>query len=566
VAHSTNPLSYTNYDFDALKTELINRLKVTDAWKDTYESGTGTMIIEFYAYIGELLLYYLERRAEESYLATAQNKSSVLNIIKLIRYSPKRKVSAVGSLRITLSEASSAIVYVPKYTVCQTASGINYMINRDVSIISPNLSVVAEGIQGVKIDSQYTGDGSISQSFAVNDTSVENTNYTVLVEGEEWTEVSTFISSVGTSKHYRVEHEIDDTLTFHFGDNVRGLAPAYADTIIFRYVRSDGLAGNVYQQDKIVTLVDAIYDEDSVEVDATITNTTTFTAGDDAEDIEEIRSEAPQVFQTGDRAVTRADFRAILTNYPSIADANAWGENEESPPNYNMFNTAKLCIVLEDWQHPTDSFKTTLGIYLYLLSVLTIKYEYQEATFIEVVPTLDVLVNLNYSLSAVQAEIATTLAEQFTLGTTSKLGISQNYSNVVHSIDELAGVNHHHLELQIRKNLTAGGGYDWTGVLDAVHIKRGSVYVYAQSGGGTDHIMAYDDEAGNFTDASSSYTVTGDVDYDTGVIGIDFDPDTDISGVYARYQQNSLGDVDVLENQICKLYEVDVTAIGYVEE
>ena len=233
-----------------------------------------------------------------------------------------------------------------------------------------------------------------------------------------------------------------------------------------------------------------------------------------------------------------------------------------------MFNKAKLCIVLEDWQHPTDSFKTTLGAYLYLLSMLTIKYEYVQAVFINVVPTLDVLVNLNYSLSAVQAEIETVLATQFNLGTTSKLGISQNYSNVVASIDELAGVNHHHMELQIRKNMTANyeSGYDYGGVLQAAPIKTGSVYIYAQTGGGTDHIMGYDDGAGNFTDASSQYTITGYINYVTGAIGINFDPDTDISGVYVRYLQDSSGDVDVSENEICRLYEVDITAIGYVEE
>lgn len=564
---SSNPLSYTNYDYDLLVTELINRLKATDAWKDTYESSTGMMIIEFYAYIGEMLLYYLERRAEECYLATAQNKSSVINLVKLIRYEPKRKVSAVGSLQITLAEPSSEIVYIPKYTECQTANGVSYVINRDVSIVSPNLSVVAEGIQGIKVDAAFTGDGSTNQSYAISDTSIENTNYTVLINGEEWTEVTTFISSVGTDKHFRVEYELDDTVSLHFGDNVRGKTPENGHAIIFRYIRSAGLSGNVYQTDMITTLVDAIYDATSIEVEATVTNTTTFTTGDDAEGIEEIRSEAPQVFATGDRAVTRADFSAILLNYPSVATANAWGENEENPPNYDMFNTAKLCILLEDWQHPTDSFKTILSSYLYALSMLTIKYEYVQATILDVIPTIDVLVNNNYSLSQVQAAIEAELAAQFTLGTTSRLGESINYSNVVHSIDDLGGVNHHHMTLQVRRDLVGGyGGHDHGATLYAAPIKPGSCYVYAQTGGGTDHIMAYDDGAGTFTDASSQYAVTGVINYANGIIGIDFNPDTNITGVYVRYQQDSSGDVDVGENEICRLYDVDFLDIQYVEE
>ena len=565
---TTNPLNYTNYDFDDLKTELINRLKITDAWRDTYESSTGTMIIEFFAYVGNMLLYYLERRAEECYIATAMNKSSVINLVKLINYTPKRSVSSQGSLTFTLVAAATKIVYFPKYTTCQTADGTLYVIDKDVSIIPPSSSVIATAIQGKKLDLSFSSDGSVSQEFAISDTAVENTNYFVLINGATWTEVSTFISSVATSEHYRLVHELDDTLTLIFGDGIRGKIPTNGLTITFRYVQSDGLSGNVYQTDKITTLNDIIYDEDGApQDDITVTNSTTFTAGDDAEDIEEIRTEAPQVFSTGDRAVTRKDFKYILNNYPSVADSNAWGENEESPPNYDLFNTAKLCVILENWQHPTDSFKDTLGDYLYDLSMLTVKYDFIQAEVLNVVPLVVLKVNAAYSLSAVQALVETAITNRFVLGTTTKLGTSQKYSNIIRYCDEITGVGYLHLVLEIRQNLVVNyeGGYDYGGVLAPRTIREGSVKVYAQTGGGADHLMATDDGAGNFTDTSSSYTVSGYITYSSGAIGINFDPDAGITGVYVRYQQDVGGDIDISQNQICKLYEIDIASIGYVE-
>ena len=561
---ATNPLNYVNYDYLDLKQGLIDRLKINGAWLDTYESSTGTMIIEFYAYVANLLLHYAERRAEEGYIKTAQNRSSILNLVNLINYTPRRKVSATGSLQFTLGEDTTKIVYIPKYTECETADGTKYVTARDSSIVPPNLSVVVEGLQGQKVEAEYTSDGSADQTFAINDTAVENTEYSVFVNGTEWTEVTTFLSSEPASQHYRVEHLLDDNLELSFGNGVRGLIPTNGQAIVFRYVRSDGLVGNVYQIDLIQQLNSVIFDEDSAEIDVTVTNSTSFTAGDDEEDKEYIREQAPQVFQTGDRAVTKLDFKTILRNYPSVADANAWGEAEENAPNYDMFNRAKLVVILENWEHPTDSFKQTLGDYLHALSMLTVKYEFVQAVVLQIIPTLDVLVNPGYSLSATAAEIEVALATQFALGSTSRLGTSINYSNIVNLIDSLDSVNHHHLVLQIAKTLESGGGYDWSTTLEgAPHIKRGTAVVYAQTGGRTDHVMAVDDEAGNFTDASSSYTVTGDINYDTGAVGIDFDPDTNISGVYIRYQQNSLGDIDITANEICQLNDVDITEIGY---
>lgn len=559
-------LSYISYDFDDVKQELIDRLKVNDAWKDTYESSTGMMIIEFYAYVANLILYLLERRAEECFIATAQNKSSVINLVKLINYSPKRKVSATGTLQFSIAATSTKIIYISKYTECQSVDGVKYLTNKDVSIPPVALSATADGVQGELIDQLFTSDGIANQEFSITDTAVEDTNYFVYVDDEEWTEVSTFISSTSTSKHYRLVHELDDTLTLIFGDNVRGMIPVSGAEIKFEYIRSDGVDGNVYQTGRITTVNDKVYNEDGTEVTVTVTNPTTFTGGDNAEDIEEIRSEAPKVFATGDRAVTRDDFKAILRNYPSIADANAWGENEEDAPDYDMLNRVNLCIVLEDWKYPTTSFITTLGTYLYTKSTLTVKYESILATFLNVIPTIELFVEAGYSLSKAQADTEAILATRFVLGSTTKLGTSQKLSNLVAYVDDLASVAYHHMTLEIRRDLTASlaSGYDYSYVLEAVPIKAGSVKVYANiAGTGNDVLMATDDSNEAFTDSSSSYVVTGTIDYTTGEVNVEFEPDTYISGVYIRYQQDADGDIDVTENQICELYEVDITAIQY---
>jgi len=569
-----NPISYVDYDYDNLKTELENRLKATGAWKDTYESGTGEMLIEFYAYIANLMLFYLERRVEENYISTAQNKSSILNLVRLINYSPKRVTSAIGTLQFSIDPTSSKRIFIPQYTECQTANAVKFLTIQDITIEPNQPSNVVAGIQGELVELEYAGDGSVDREININDTAIENDAHTryrpfysfrVLVDGVEWTKVSSFLSSNNTDTHYKLKAELDDTLTVIFGDDVNGKAPESDSTIQIKYIRSNGASGNVYETDKVVTLNSIIYDEDDEEVDITVTNSTTCAGGDDAEDKEEIRAEAPDVFATGDRLVIKDDFTAFIINYESVADVNVWGENEEDPPNYDMFNMVRICILLDSWNHPPTAFKTALTDDLYDKSMMTVKYEYIEADILDVVVTIDTIVRKGYSLSQTQSDIEDAIAAHFVLGSTTKLGESKYASNLVESVDALPAILYHHLEIEIRKELVATyeTGWDYGEILDAVPILPGSVEVYATTDAGSDILMATDDEAGAFTDQSSDYVVTGEINYTTGVINVEFEPDTYIENVYVKYKQDANGDVITDYEQICRLYSTVISSIAH---
>lgn len=568
-----NPISYVNYDYDDLKRELENRLKLNGVWKDTYESGTGQMLIEFYAYIANLMLFYLERRVEESYINTAQNKSSILNLVRLINYSPKRVTSSIGTLQFSITPTSKRI-FIPQYTECQTTNAVKFLTIQDITIEPNQSSNVVAGIQGELVELEFAGDDSVDREINISDTLIENDAHTryrpfysfrILVDGVEWTKVSSFLSSNNTDTHYKLKAELNDTLTIVFGDDVNGKAPESGSTIQIKYIRSSGSSGNVYETDKVITLNSTIYNEDEEEVTVTVTNSTTCAGGDDAEDMEEIRAEAPNVFATGDRLVITDDFIAFIINYESVADVNVWGENEENPPNYDMFNTVRLCILLDSWNHPPNTFKAALSDDLYDKSLKTVKYEYIEADILDVIVTVDTIVRKGYSLSQTQSDIEDAISAHFVLGSTTKLGESKYASNLVESVDALSAILYHHLEMEIRKELVASfdSGWDWGETLDAVPILPGSVEVYATTDVGSDILMATDDEIGEFIDQSSAYVVTGEIDYATGVITIEFEPDTYISNVYVKYKQDANNDVITNSNQICKLYSTVISSIAH---
>lgn len=555
-------LNYVSYDFDDLLQQIIDRIKANDSWKDAYRSGTGQMLAEFYAYVANLVLYYIERRAEETYIQTAQNRSSIINLVRLLNYIPSRKVSATGVVTFTIPTTVARNIYINKYTILKTADLTKFVVAADAVIMAGATSVDVAVIQGEKIEQQIVSSGTINQEYTIADTAIENSNLLVYVNNELWESVTSFLYAEPTSKQYKLVYNLDDTITIQFGDNVKGKSPAQSDVILIRYIRTDGVDGNVYSSDLLTTIESTIYDADGLPVtDVTVTNADVILGGDDEQTIEEIRDLAPRVFASGDRAITREDYAAILDSYPSVASSNEWGENEEDAPNYDMFNRVKICIILQDWVLPGTTFKATLSEYLYTKSQITVKYTYIAPDIVEIIPTLDVTVSDGYELSAIQSNIETALSDLFALGSTTKLGLSKRYSDIVYAIDDLDGVSYHHLTMEIYQELESSydSFYGYGQTLQLLSVKASSVRVFVN-----DTQVAVDDGAGSFTDQSSAYAISGDINYTTGYVGIDISPALGASDtLYVRYQQDENGDLLVSNNQICKLRETDITSIGY---
>jgi hypothetical protein len=357
---------------------------------------------------------------------------------------------------------------------------------------------------------------------------------------------------------------MDGTVSVLFGDNINGKSPASGEVVLIQYITSAGSDGNVTYTDRITTINDAIYDSEGDGVTVTVTNTSAFLGGDAEESIEEIRVEAPQVFQTGDRAVTREDFISILSNLSGVADTNVWGENEEAEAagvsaDVTMLNMVRIALVLQEWQLADATFKANVSDELYEKSMMTVKYEFIDPVFLQVIPVLTVLVVTGESLSQTQADIEEELDDQFLLGSTTKLGTIIKYSNVLSALDDLDGVSYMTMDLEIYKALSAtySSVTDWGATLDAVDVLPESARLFID---GTYVTSDVDNEDGTGTFSSAGgYTISGTINYSTGVTEIDISPAA--STVHIRYQQDEDRNIVPTFRQICKLNSVDIASI-----
>src|SRR5437660_1246580 len=110
-------IDYTNKDFASLRQAMLDlaRYRLPE-WTDQSASDLGTLLVDLFAYMGDVVLYYQDRIANESFLETATERRSVLNLLRLIGYELKPPVAASADLTLTFNApaaAESSVVTIP---------------------------------------------------------------------------------------------------------------------------------------------------------------------------------------------------------------------------------------------------------------------------------------------------------------------------------------------------------------------------------------------------------------------------------------------------------------------
>lgn len=80
-------IDYTDKDFDALRARLIALIKCHfPDWTDFDVASFGNLLVELYAYVGDVPTFYQDNLARESPLVTATQRKSVMALAKMLGY------------------------------------------------------------------------------------------------------------------------------------------------------------------------------------------------------------------------------------------------------------------------------------------------------------------------------------------------------------------------------------------------------------------------------------------------------------------------------------------------
>ena len=108
-------IDYLARDYQSIRKALFDLIPAKlPEWTDRSEADFGIVLIELFAYMADILSYYQDRIANEAFLKTAQERRSVVNLLRLIGYEMAPAASASAYLSVVVANnASGTVVILP---------------------------------------------------------------------------------------------------------------------------------------------------------------------------------------------------------------------------------------------------------------------------------------------------------------------------------------------------------------------------------------------------------------------------------------------------------------------
>ena len=358
---STIPVSidYTGKDYYSLRNELVARIQDRiPNWTGTDPHDFGVALVEAFAYLGDVMSYYIDRAANEAFIDTATQRSSVINIASTYGY----VVSGYSAsfITVTFTNTSTSDVTVPAGTIISgdiitgdvvntvefTTEGDCVVYPADPDTLVPGQGTVnaSHGRSVIQVSGNANANGELlgtssglpNMYFQLGETPVVSGSIEIYVqEGDvfsKWKQVQHLLDYNPSDLVFTVYTEEDDTVYINFGDGVSGAIPTLYSEIRAKYTVGGGVVGNV-PLNSITTIeyIPGLTESQTTSLQSylSVTNSSEGLGGVEPDSIDVIRTSAPLALRANNRAVTRQDYadlslRAAVTG-SSVAKANATG-------------------------------------------------------------------------------------------------------------------------------------------------------------------------------------------------------------------------------------------------
>ena len=346
-------IDYMARDYESLLQAMRAQIPTKLAqWKDfENEADFGNVLLQLFAHIGDILSYYQDRVANESFLGTAQTRRSVIEHLRLIGYELGTAAPAAASLSITVPGNKTDTVSIGKGDAFATKSqkdrpAVRFEYTRDSPLVinfgmlpvvggkKTFVGVPVEEGRLIKAEVLGVSDGTANQRFPLTragvilsrlDTTQQASDVVVQTRlsggATPWSRKESLAFSEN-ALDFVVEVDEANRATVVFGDGVFGTIPQQGAQIVATYRTGGGTAGNVVAG-TIATIVDA--PALTLLGGVSVTNPASATGGAERESIAHAVQQAPAVFRSLRRAVTAADYEALARSYKGVGKVRAVG-------------------------------------------------------------------------------------------------------------------------------------------------------------------------------------------------------------------------------------------------
>lgn len=316
---------YYGYRDDALALIPI----LTPLWTDLHASDPGIVTLELVSGVADNLSLYEDRRANENFLATCNERASALKFARFATYSPRQNTSAIVSQSMTFSGAGLLTAGFPMASVAtQGQEQVRFELREDYNVLAPGV-VALDFIEGETVTEVLgDSDGLADQTFTLSNAPVaynpDGTSSLQIWVDEGagailWTQVNDFIDSGATDKEYVAWVDEFDVVEIQFGDGVNGKIPAAGTDNVTSVARiGGGIIGNQVGTNLVTEILDT-----SFAFVTSGTNPAVPQGGQEKESIEEMKINIPRWIRQNNREVTEDDYALEAELVGGVASAKA---------------------------------------------------------------------------------------------------------------------------------------------------------------------------------------------------------------------------------------------------
>lgn len=441
-----NPYQRSYQQIKAKLVESLMGLKDKDGQKlitDYSEGNILIIILSLFAAIAEVLHYYVDNMARETFLSTARRYDSVVKHGALVDYHARAAIAATVDVILSRSITGNSIgakLTIPQGTLFTDQSGNSWLSARDVTWYSNVTTCKVPIIQHEKYTTSAlnnmvipTGDRvQLNLGTLPNGKYYEHGSMSLQIGGESWVLVETFAKSKPTDKHFMVS--VDESLNPYimFGDGTFGKKPAAGAKITnVVFYLTNGSQGNV--KSNTITSVPSVIS--SSITDATVSNAYDAGGGSNYENFTMLKEHIPLSVKTLGVAITKEDFESLAMLVDGVNKAKA---------DYECGR--KLTVYISPDGGAVASSELISRVYNLLSqrAPMTTWLKVKSAGKVQIILKMDVTGKKSYKTAEIQTQILTALYNAYS-PEQAEIGGSVRVSDIYALIDNLSTIDYLHL-------------------------------------------------------------------------------------------------------------------------
>ena len=399
-------VNFSDLEFSQIKDSIKDYLRANSNFTDyDFEGSNLSTIIDTLAYNTYITSYNANMVTNEVFIDSATLRENVVSLARNIGYVPRSKKASYANVTFTVDASATTAVTVTlkagsvmtssssqtnnsKNFIFSTLNDITVPVNSRGQARFDNIKIC----EGTYVTQPFTVDGSNpNQKFILPNTGIDTGLLSVVVRDTKVSTVKkkfTLFDSLfdvnASTRAYFLQEIGNENYELLFGDGVFGKKLQDKNYVEASYIVTTGPSANSIERFKFIGNLESNNGDIISSKVSVITTEQKSIGGKNIESVASIKKYAPQIYASQNRAVTAADYEALIPKiYPEAESVSAFGGEDLSPP---LFGKVFISIKPYNGIFLSSSIKENLqaAIKRYsvagiLTEIVDLKYLYIEA-------------------------------------------------------------------------------------------------------------------------------------------------------------------------------------------